>query len=110
MIAPRAFLGELEEMVLLAALRLEDGAYGAAILRELDERAGREVPRGSVYVTLDRLESKGMIASRAGESTPQRGGRAPRIVTVTDEGLEALRRSHEVRARLREGLEEALEG
>ena len=106
----REFLGELEEMVLLAALRLEDGAYGAAILRELDEQAGREVPRGSVYVTLDRLEAKGMIASRAGEPTAQRGGRAPRLVAVTDAGLTALRRTHDVRARLRDGLEEVFEG
>ncbi|HUF75625.1 MAG TPA: helix-turn-helix transcriptional regulator [Longimicrobiales bacterium] len=108
--APREFVGELEEMVLLAALRLKDGAYGAAILRELDERAGREVPRGSVYVTLERLESKGMIESRAGEPTAQRGGRAPRMVSVTEAGLAALRRSHEVRTRLREGLEEVFEG
>lgn len=108
--SPREFLGELEEMVLLAALRLKHGAYGAAILRELDEQAGREVPRGSVYVTLDRLEAKGMVASRAGEPTSQRGGRAPRLVTVTEGGLAALRRSHEVRTRLRDGLDEAFEG
>ena len=108
--APREFVGELEEMVLLATLRLKDEAYGAAILRELDEQAGREVPRGSVYVTLERLESKGMIESRAGEPTAQRGGRAPRMVTVTERGLAALRRSHEVRTRLREGLEEVFEG
>jgi len=109
-LAPREFVGELEEMVLLATLRLKDEAYGAAILRELDEQAGREVPRGSVYVTLERLESKGMIESRAGEPTAQRGGRAPRMVTVTERGLAALRRSHEVRTRLREGLEEVFEG
>lgn len=108
--SPREFLGELEEMVLLAALRLSDRAYGAAILRELDEHAGREVARGSVYVTLDRLEAKGMIASRAGEPTPQRGGRARRLVTVTDVGRAALRRMHEVRTRLRDRLDEALEG
>lgn len=65
----REFLGGLEEMVLLAAVRLGDGAYGAAILRELDEEAGRDVPRGSVYMTLDRLESKGLVTSRAEEAT-----------------------------------------
>lgn len=106
--AGRAFLGELEEMVLLAAVRLGEGAYGAAILRELDERAGRDVPRGSVYVTLDRLEAKGLISSRAGEPTPQRGGRAPRLVTVTEPGLEALRRTNAVREKLRRGLGELL--
>lgn len=108
--SPREFLGELEEMVLLAALRLKGGAYGASILRELDEQAGREVPRGSVYVTLDRLEAKGMVESRAGEPTAQRGGRAPRLVAVTEEGLAALRRTHEVRSRLKDGLGEVLEG
>jgi DNA-binding PadR family transcriptional regulator len=107
--SPREFLGELEEMVLLAVLRLGAGAYGAAILRELDEQAGRDVPRGSVYVTLDRLETKGLVASRAGEPTPQRGGRAPRLVAVTEAGMAALRRTHEVRERLRRGLDSAFQ-
>ena len=108
--SPREFLGELEEMVMLATLRLRDGAYGAAILRELDEQAGREVSRGSVYVILDRLQAKGMIASRAGEPTSQRGGRAVRLVSVTEKGLAALRRAHDVRSRLQGGLEEVFEG
>ena len=96
-------------MVLLAVLRLGPRAYGAAILRELDEQAGRDVPRGSVYVTLDRLETKGLVASRAGEPTPQRGGRAPRLVAVTEAGMAALRRTHEVRERLRRGLDSAFQ-
>jgi DNA-binding PadR family transcriptional regulator len=99
-------MGELEEMVLLAALRLGDEAYGAAILRELDEEAGREVPRGSVYVTLDRLEAKGMVESHGGDAAPGRGGRPRRMVRVTPAGLEALRRTHEVRTRLKAGLDE----
>jgi PadR family transcriptional regulator PadR len=107
--APREFLGELEELVLLATLRLGKGAYGASILRELDEQAGREVPRGSVYVTLDRLEEKGLIASRAGNPTPQRGGRAPRLVGVTEAGMAALRRTQAVRAQLLRGLDSALQ-
>jgi DNA-binding PadR family transcriptional regulator len=107
--SPRQFLGELEEMVLLAILRLGSGAYGATILKELEEQAGRDVPRGSVYVTLDRLEEKGMIGSRAGEPTPQRGGRAPRLVSVTDAGRAALQRTHDVRERLRRGLDGAFQ-
>lgn len=107
---PREFMGELEEMVLLAALRLGDGAYGASILRTLDEQAGRDVPRGSVYVTLDRLEAKGLVSSRAGVPTAQRGGRAPRMVSVTEAGRAALRRTREARERLLRGLDEALEG
>ncbi len=106
---PRDYPGELEEMVILAALRLGDEAYGASILRELDERAGREVPRGSVYVVLERLESKGFITSHTGEPTSERGGRARRMVAVTADGIEAVRRSHEARRRLREGLDEVFQ-
>jgi PadR family transcriptional regulator PadR len=105
----REFLAELEELVMLAILRLGSGAYGASILRELEEQAGREVPRGSVYVTLDRLEDKGFLISRAGEPTAQRGGRAPRLVTVTEAGLAAVRRTHAVRERLLRGLDSALQ-
>jgi DNA-binding PadR family transcriptional regulator len=108
-VSPREFLGELEEMVLLAALRLKDEAYGASILRELDEEAGREVPRGSVYVSLDRLQAKGLIESRAGAPTGNRRGRVRRMVTVTEEGLELLRRTHRVRRRLLDGLDEVIE-
>ena len=107
--SPREFLGELEEMVLLVTLRLGAGAYGASILRELDEQGGRSVPRGSVYVTLDRLEAKGLILSRAGEPTAQRGGRAPRLLAITEAGMAALKRNHAVRRRLLEGLDEALQ-
>ncbi|MGE0158220.1 MAG: helix-turn-helix transcriptional regulator [Gemmatimonadales bacterium] len=101
--AGREFLGELEEMVLLAALRLRDDAYGASILRELDERAGRDVPRGSVYVAIERLASKGFITTSAGASSPKRRGRPRRMIRVTEAGLAAVRRSHEVRERLRHG-------
>ncbi len=105
----RTFLGELEEMVLLAALRLGEAAYGASILRELDAEAGRDVPRGSVYVTIDRLASKGLLETRAGEPTPGRRGRPRRMIRVTDAGVEAVRRSHEVRERLRDGIEEVFQ-
>jgi DNA-binding PadR family transcriptional regulator len=105
----REFLGELEEMVLLAAVRLGEGAYGAAILRELDEEAGRDVPRGSVYIALERLESKGLVESRADEPTPGRGGRPRRMLMVTEAGLAALRRTHRVRQRLLDGLDEVLQ-
>ena len=105
----REFLGELEEMVLLAALRLGADAYGASILRELDQEAGRDVARGSVYVTLDRLESKGMIETHEGDTATGRRGRPRRMIRVTEAGVEALQRSHEVRERLRHGLDEVLQ-
>jgi PadR family transcriptional regulator PadR len=103
----RAFLGELEEMVLLAALGLRDEAYGASILARLDAEAGREVSRGSVYVTIDRLEAKGMLETHAGDPSPARRGRPRRMVRVTDAGREAVSRSHEVRERLRDALRAA---
>ena len=106
---PRSYLGELEEMVLLAALRLDEHAYGASVLRELEAEAGRDVSRGSVYVAIDRLESKGLIETRAGAPTQGRRGRPRRMLRVTEAGVEALRRSHEVRSRLRHGIEEALQ-
>lgn len=105
----RNFPGELEEMVMLAALRLGSEAYGASILRELDERAGRDVPRGSVYVLLERLETKGMIRTRLGDTAPDRGGRPRRLVEVTPLGIELLRRSHDARRALREGLDEVFQ-
>lgn len=105
----RDYLGELEEMVLLAALRLGSEAYGASILRELDEQAGRDVPRGSIYVTLDRLDSKGYVDLREGEASEGRRGRPRRTVSVTADGIAALRRTHAVRDRLRDGLDELLQ-
>jgi PadR family transcriptional regulator, regulatory protein PadR len=107
--APREYLGELEELVMLAILRLGAGAYGASILRELEEEGGRAVARGSVYVALDRLEEKGYLVSRAGEPTAQRGGRAPRLVALTEAGRVALRRTSAVRERLLRGLDSALQ-
>ncbi len=105
----RDFLGELEEIVLLAALRLGNEAYGASILRELDEQAGRDVPRGSIYVTLERLASKGFLEMSAGDATAGRRGRPRRMVRVTADGVAAVRRTHAVRDRLRDGLDGVLQ-
>lgn len=74
------YLGEFEQMLLLAAMRLEDEAYGVTLMRELESRVGRAVSRGSVYVTLDRLEDKGWIASELSASRQERGGRPRRII------------------------------
>ncbi|MEM7416653.1 MAG: helix-turn-helix transcriptional regulator [Gemmatimonadota bacterium] len=105
----RSFLGELEELVLLAALQLEGDAYGASILRVLDQHTGRDVPRGSVYAAIDRLESKGYLSLHAGEATPGRRGRPRRMVIVTQQGLDAIRLTHHVRDQLRAGLEARLQ-
>ena len=97
-------LGEFEQLILLAILRLRDDAYGVTIRAELAERAGRTVAPGALYTTLERLEIKGLIASRMSDPTPQRGGRAKRHVTVTAEGMEALTRSVQAYQRLLDGL------
>jgi DNA-binding PadR family transcriptional regulator len=97
-------LGELEQLILLAILRLRDDAYGVTIRAELAERAGRTVAPGALYTTLERLEIKGLIVSRMSDPTPQRGGRAKRHVTVTAEGMEALTRSVRAYQRLLDGL------
>jgi PadR family transcriptional regulator PadR len=84
-------LGEFELMVLLAVLRLDDSAYGVTILREIRDRAERRVSRGAVYITLDRLESKGFLRSTLADPTPQRGGKAKRLFRVSERGVTALR-------------------
>jgi DNA-binding PadR family transcriptional regulator len=83
-------LGEFEQVVLLAILRLEDQGYGVTIRKEIRECTGRNAAPGALYNTLDRLEEKGMVRSRMGDPSPQRGGRAKRLFTVTAKGIEAV--------------------
>ena len=101
-------LGDLEQMVLLAVLQAGPDAYGGSVRRELEVRADRTISRGALYVTLDRLESKGMLESRLGESTPGRGGRRKRHVSVTPDGLASLRQARAAWSSLWAGLEEIL--
>ena len=103
------YVGELEQMVLLAVLRLGDEAYGMSVRREIGEHAGRRVARGAVYVTLDRLVKKGYLASHLADSTPERGGRAKRYFGLTDDGLSALRAAREALLGLWEGQESVLQ-
>lgn len=106
----QTFLGELEHMVLAAALRLGDRAYGAAIIREIARVAERGVPSGSLSVTLDRLEEKGLIRSRLADPEPERGGRPRRYVAVTATGRKALRATRAAMLELWKGIETRLEG
>jgi len=103
------YLGEFEQMLLLAALHLGDEAYGLRLSKELENRVGRRVSRGSIYITLDRLEDKGLLSSSMSKARPERGGRPRRIVTVTPAGLEQLARSREALLNLWTGLEDALD-
>jgi PadR family transcriptional regulator len=97
-------LGDFELLVLLAILRAEGDAYGSSILKELHDRSGRAVSRGALYVTLDRLESKGYVSSRTGDATAVRGGRPRRYYTVRPTGLALLRQSLDALRRMSEGL------
>lgn len=97
-------LGELEQVVLLAILRLGERAYGVSIRAEIETCTGREVTPGALYTTLDRLEDKGFIASRFGDPTPVRGGRAKRFFTVTAIGVEAVACAQRSYQRLLKGL------
>ena len=82
-------LGEFEYLILTAAARLGEEAYGASIRREIEQATRRRCSIGALYTTLDRLEAKGFIATRMGEPTPQRGGRAKRLARVTAQGTRA---------------------
>lgn len=98
-------LGEFEMIVLLAVLQAGEGAYGVPIQREIEGRTGRPVARGAVYVTLDRLERKGLLSSSLADPTPERGGRAKRVYRLEPRGLAALRSSLQALARMQQGLD-----
>jgi DNA-binding PadR family transcriptional regulator len=83
-------LGEFEQTVLLAILRLGEYAYGVTIRAEIAAHTKREPASGALYTTLDRMEEKGLVQSRFGDPTPQRGGRAKRYFTVTKRGRVAV--------------------
>jgi DNA-binding PadR family transcriptional regulator len=97
-------LGEFEQIVLLAILRLPDDAYGVTIAAEIAECTGREPSAGALYTTLDRLETKALVTSRMGDPTPQRGGRAKRYYQVTKSGLAAVVGAQRSYQRLLDGL------
>ncbi|WP_128545021.1 PadR family transcriptional regulator [Larkinella soli] len=96
----RSYLGEFEEVVLLTVAVLGEGAYGVAITDELDRQTGRSVSISAVHAALHRLEEKGMLTSRLGEATAERGGRRKRLFAVTVLGSRTL---HDIRA-MRERL------
>ena len=101
-------LGEFEHVVLLALVRLGNGAYGAAIRREIRERTGRDAAVGTVYMTLGRLEKKKMIASYQGIPSARRGGRRRRHYLLDAAGERALGRAFRALAAMSEGLEAQL--
>ena len=102
-------LGDFEQLVLLGVLRLDHGAYGAAIRREIHERSGRDVSINAVYTTLDRLESKGLLKSWVGEPTAERGGRRRKFYALRPAGVAALRQAYHAFTAMSDGLQNRLE-
>jgi PadR family transcriptional regulator, regulatory protein PadR len=103
--AGREHLGEFEQIVLLAIVRLGDEAYGVPIKQDIEQRTGRALTVGALYRTLDRLEEKGYVASAFSDPTPERGGRSKRYFRIKPLGLRTLRASREALAAMWEGLD-----
>jgi len=102
-------LGEFEQLVLFALARLGDAAYGVSIRRDIETETGRRISSGAVYTTLDRLRARGLIASRWGEPTAERGGRRKRLYRLEPEGRRALARTWDALQRMSSGLAATLE-
>ena len=105
MTRPTAALGEFELVVLLAVIGLGDEAYPVTIRDAIEARTGRQVSRPAVFITLERLEDKGLVASRFGDPTPVRGGRAKRFFRPTRAGLAAVQSSLDAVSAMTKGLE-----
>jgi DNA-binding PadR family transcriptional regulator len=105
---PPAALGDFEQLVLLALVRLGPEAYGASVVSTIEQHGGREVSMSAVHTTLERLEAKGLLRSHVGDPTPQRGGKRKRHYAPTPAGLAALRASYRTWRGLVDGLEQVL--
>ena len=103
-------LGEFEQLILFALLRLGDDAYGVTIRQEIEARTGRPVSAGAVYTTLGRLEKRDFVSSRVGESVPQRAGRRRKYYHLEAKGAEVLHSSYERVREMARGLVPKLAG
>lgn len=97
-------MGEFEQLVLLALLRLDNHAYGMEVRAEIERRTGRDVSYGAVYTSLDRLEQKRFVSHVLGEATAERGGRAKKFFHVEPAGLDALREARRALAVMWDGV------
>jgi DNA-binding PadR family transcriptional regulator len=88
-------IGDFEQLILLALVRLGADAYGVSVRGEIEKRTGRTVSAGALYTALDRMEQRGLVASRLGDPTPQRGGKRKRLYTLQPAGERALARAYE---------------
>jgi DNA-binding PadR family transcriptional regulator len=101
-------LGEFEQIVLMALLRIGADAYGAAVVLEIEQRSGRTTSLSAVHTTLERLEHKGLVRSRIGDPTPQRGGKRKRHFEVSAAGRRALQAAYRSIRNMADGLEDLL--
>ena len=101
-------LGSLEQLLLLALLRLGGEPYGVPIRDEIEARTGRVVSPGAIYTALDRLETRGLVRSRLGDPTPERGGKRKRHYRLTARGASALADAHSSLSQMTRGLEPKL--
>jgi DNA-binding PadR family transcriptional regulator len=101
----RRSLGEFEQLVLLAILRIGEDAYAVPIIEEIESRASRDVSHAAVYIALKRLEKKGLVSSRLADPTSERGGRAKRYFQVQPDALRQLRESRDALLSMWEGVE-----
>jgi PadR family transcriptional regulator PadR len=97
-------LGEFEYLLITAAATLGEDAYGAAIREEIEATTGRKCSIGALYTTIDRLETKGLLKTWMGDATPQRGGRAKRMVEVTPKGTHAAKNFYDAVMRASRGV------
>jgi DNA-binding PadR family transcriptional regulator len=104
-----AYIGEFEQLVLLALVRLGDDAYGLSVQREIAARTGRATTFGTVYSTLARLETKGLVESWLGEPTAERGGRRKKHFQINAEGRRAIKQSLRAIRQMARGLDGAVE-
>ncbi|HEX5216968.1 MAG TPA: helix-turn-helix transcriptional regulator [Vicinamibacterales bacterium] len=107
---PAATLGDFELLVLMAVLRLDNEASGSAVRDEIEARTTRRVSRGAAYVTLDRLQDKGLLTSRVVDAPAEAGGRPRRRYRVTSAGRKAAAQSLGDLVRMRSGIERILAG
>jgi DNA-binding PadR family transcriptional regulator len=100
----REYLGEFEQVVLMALLHLGENGYGLTIRRDIQKRAKRNVSLGALYSALNRMESKGYVSSWLGDPTPQRGGKSKRYFRIEPAGVLALQRTQTMLALMAKGL------
>jgi len=97
-------IGEFEQLLLLALLRLGDKAHGMTLRREIQVRTGRTVSAGAVYTAMERLEARGLVSSEIGEPTPRRGGKARKFYEIEERGAQAVASSYQVLSAMAEDL------